>query len=160
MGTRRFGFSLPQWNWILQNFPYDERKRREREALVEAIVSKVKTYTTQQGLFGDVYGRPKHIYSIYRKMRDKRNVSIRFLIWLPFVVSWKRKAMSMLWLAIFTSFGVPCQAASRIILQLLKLMATSRFIPLCMGQKDLLRFKSELRTCIKWLSTGCCSLGL
>lgn len=49
-----------------------KEKRREREALVEAIVSKVKTYTTQQGLFGDVYGRPKHIYSIYRKMRDKK----------------------------------------------------------------------------------------
>ncbi|HGI0887300.1 TPA: HD domain-containing protein, partial [Streptococcus pyogenes] len=32
-----------------------KEKRREREALVEAIVSKVKTYTTQQGLFGDVY---------------------------------------------------------------------------------------------------------
>lgn len=47
-------------------------KRREREALVDEIVAKIKTYTEEQGLHGDVYGRPKHIYSIYRKMRDKK----------------------------------------------------------------------------------------
>ena len=47
-------------------------KRREREALVDEIVDKIKTYTAEQGLVGDVYGRPKHIYSIFRKMRDKK----------------------------------------------------------------------------------------
>ncbi|MBJ8350273.1 RelA/SpoT family protein [Streptococcus zalophi] len=47
-------------------------KRREREALVEDIVNKINKYTKEQGLVGDVYGRPKHIYSIYRKMRDKK----------------------------------------------------------------------------------------
>ncbi|MGT2736512.1 RelA/SpoT family protein [Streptococcus orisratti] len=47
-------------------------KRREREALVDEIVEKIKDYTQEQGLYGDIYGRPKHIYSIYRKMRDKK----------------------------------------------------------------------------------------
>ena len=47
-------------------------KRREREALVDEIVKKIKDYTEEQGLYGDVYGRPKNIYSIYRKMRDKK----------------------------------------------------------------------------------------
>ena len=47
-------------------------KRREREALVDEIVKKIKDYSEEQGLYGDVYGRPKHIYSIYRKMRDKK----------------------------------------------------------------------------------------
>ena len=47
-------------------------KRREREALVDEIVKKIKDYTEEQGLYGDVYGRPKHIYSSYRKMRDKK----------------------------------------------------------------------------------------
>ena len=47
-------------------------KRRERETLVDEIVKKIKDYTEEQGLYGDVYGRPKHIYSIYRKMRDKK----------------------------------------------------------------------------------------
>ena len=49
-----------------------KEKRREREELVDEIVDKIKTYTAEQGLVGDVYGRPKHIYSIYRKMRDKK----------------------------------------------------------------------------------------
>ncbi|WP_159560826.1 RelA/SpoT family protein [Streptococcus halichoeri] len=47
-------------------------KRREREALVDEIVAKIIAYTNEQGLYGEVYGRPKHIYSIYRKMRDKK----------------------------------------------------------------------------------------
>ena len=49
-----------------------KEKRREREELVDDIVAKIKTYTSEQGLVGDIYGRPKHIYSIYRKMRDKK----------------------------------------------------------------------------------------
>lgn len=49
-----------------------KEKRREREALVDEIVEKIKHYTQEEGLYGDVYGRPKHIYSIYRKMRDKK----------------------------------------------------------------------------------------
>ena len=49
-----------------------KEKRREREALVDEIVKKIKDYTQEQGLYGEVYGRPKHIYSIYRKMRDKK----------------------------------------------------------------------------------------
>ncbi|HEO6135957.1 TPA: bifunctional (p)ppGpp synthetase/guanosine-3',5'-bis(diphosphate) 3'-pyrophosphohydrolase [Streptococcus agalactiae] len=47
-------------------------KRREREELVDIIVDKIRSYTEEQGLYGDIYGRPKHIYSIYRKMRDKK----------------------------------------------------------------------------------------
>ncbi|WP_019793211.1 RelA/SpoT family protein, partial [Streptococcus sobrinus] len=47
-------------------------KRRERESLVDEIVEKIKAYTAEQGLQGKIYGRPKHIYSIYRKMRDKK----------------------------------------------------------------------------------------
>lgn len=49
-----------------------KEKRRERESLVEEIVTKIKDYTQKQGLEGKIYGRPKHIYSIYRKMHDKK----------------------------------------------------------------------------------------
>lgn len=55
-------------------------KRREREALVDEIVEKIKDYTQEQGLYGDIYGRPKHIYSIYRKMRDKKKLNVKFTI--------------------------------------------------------------------------------
>ncbi|MFA9492973.1 bifunctional (p)ppGpp synthetase/guanosine-3',5'-bis(diphosphate) 3'-pyrophosphohydrolase [Streptococcus sp. E17BB] len=47
-------------------------KRKEREEQVEQIVQKIQDYTSEQGLQGKIYGRPKHIYSIYRKMHDKK----------------------------------------------------------------------------------------
>ena len=49
-----------------------KEKRREREALVEEVVSKIETYAAERHLHGKIYGRPKHIYSIYRKMQDKK----------------------------------------------------------------------------------------
>ncbi|MFC3932624.1 RelA/SpoT family protein [Streptococcus dentapri] len=49
-----------------------KEKRRERETLVDEIVEKIRDYTAKQDLHGEIYGRPKHIYSIYRKMRDKK----------------------------------------------------------------------------------------
>ena len=51
-----------------------KEKRREREALVDEIVKKIKDYTQEQGLYGEVYGRPKHIYSIYAKCVTRKNV--------------------------------------------------------------------------------------
>lgn len=47
-------------------------KRREREALVNEIVEKIREYGEEHHLTGEIYGRPKHIYSIYRKMHDKK----------------------------------------------------------------------------------------
>ena len=49
-----------------------KEKRREREALVDEVVTKLEDYTTDRHLKGKIYGRPKHIYSIFRKMQDKR----------------------------------------------------------------------------------------
>ena len=49
-----------------------KEKRREREALVEEVVRKIETYAGERHLHGEIYGRPKHIYSIYRKMQDKK----------------------------------------------------------------------------------------
>ncbi|MGC4388103.1 GTP pyrophosphokinase, partial [Streptococcus suis] len=47
-------------------------KRREREELVNEVVDKLRDYTEERHLHGQIYGRPKHIYSIYRKMHDKK----------------------------------------------------------------------------------------
>lgn len=49
-----------------------QEKRREREALVNEVVDKIRDYAAEHHLKGQVYGRPKHIYSIYRKMHDKK----------------------------------------------------------------------------------------
>lgn len=49
-----------------------KEKRREREELVDEVVHKIETYASERNLHGEIYGRPKHIYSIYRKMQDKK----------------------------------------------------------------------------------------
>ncbi|MEC8138621.1 MAG: GTP diphosphokinase, partial [Pseudomonadota bacterium] len=46
-------------------------KRLAREAYMENMVSLVKARLAEAGIEGEVYGRPKHIYSIYKKMAQK-----------------------------------------------------------------------------------------
>ena len=48
----------------------DER-RVEREAFIETSIARLKDDLAAAGVQADVYGRPKHIYSIYNKMRAK-----------------------------------------------------------------------------------------
>jgi len=48
-----------------------QSKRIEREALVEQAIKYIKEATEELEIFGEIYGRPKHLYSIYRKMVDK-----------------------------------------------------------------------------------------
>ncbi|MGM0214777.1 RelA/SpoT family protein [Enterococcus sp. AZ109] len=49
-----------------------QSKREEREAYVKGTVEEIKEATKELEIEGDIYGRPKHIYSIYRKMRDQK----------------------------------------------------------------------------------------
>jgi GTP pyrophosphokinase len=46
-------------------------KRTEREKLIEEAVEDIKRATKELEITGKIYGRPKHLYSIYRKMVDK-----------------------------------------------------------------------------------------
>ena len=48
-----------------------EEKRREREAFVAQAAAQVRTMLVDAGLHAEVSGRPKHIYSIWNKMRVK-----------------------------------------------------------------------------------------
>lgn len=82
--AHRLGISSVKWELEDLSFRYlnevefykishmMKEKRREREALVEEVVSKIETYAGERHLHGKIYGRPKHIYSIYRKMQDKK----------------------------------------------------------------------------------------
>lgn len=49
------------------------QKRREREAFIKQIVDTLKTKTQELGINAYVEGRPKHFYSIYRKMREQNS---------------------------------------------------------------------------------------
>jgi GTP pyrophosphokinase len=49
-----------------------DQKRVEREAFIDRCVAQLSTELKGQGIQADVYGRPKHIYSIWNKMRGKK----------------------------------------------------------------------------------------
>ncbi|MDE5765541.1 MAG: bifunctional (p)ppGpp synthetase/guanosine-3',5'-bis(diphosphate) 3'-pyrophosphohydrolase [Clostridia bacterium] len=47
------------------------QKREERQMFVDTVVAQLKKMLDENGIEGDVVGRPKHFYSIYRKMNNK-----------------------------------------------------------------------------------------
>lgn len=49
----------------------DER-RAEREQFIETTMARLKAEMTAAGIQAEIQGRPKHIYSIWNKMRSKR----------------------------------------------------------------------------------------
>ncbi len=46
-------------------------KLSERKEFVNGIVGEIKELMQQDGVKGEVFGRPKHFYSIYKKMKNK-----------------------------------------------------------------------------------------
>ncbi|TKB46171.1 GTP diphosphokinase [Thalassotalea mangrovi] len=48
-----------------------DEKRLDREQYVEDFVNNIQGKLDQMGISGQVYGRPKHIFSIWRKMQKK-----------------------------------------------------------------------------------------
>ena len=48
-----------------------EEKRVEREQFVEDAIQRLRSELTAAGIRAEVYGRPKHIYSIWNKMQGK-----------------------------------------------------------------------------------------
>ncbi|HJV73601.1 MAG TPA: bifunctional (p)ppGpp synthetase/guanosine-3',5'-bis(diphosphate) 3'-pyrophosphohydrolase [Noviherbaspirillum sp.] len=48
-----------------------EEKRIERESFVGGAITRLKSELAAAGIKADVFGRPKHIYSIWNKMRGK-----------------------------------------------------------------------------------------
>ena len=47
------------------------QKLEERKSFVEFVVSEIKEILVESGIKGEVIGRPKHFYSIYRKMKNQ-----------------------------------------------------------------------------------------
>ncbi len=51
---------------------YNIRERlEERQEFVNGIVGEIKELMKNDGVVGEVFGRPKHFYSIYKKMKNK-----------------------------------------------------------------------------------------
>lgn len=78
--TNRFGLGRVKWELEDLSFKYLNReayeeiagkiknKRKEREAYINKFISPVVAKLKQHSLDFEIGGRPKHIYSIYRKM--------------------------------------------------------------------------------------------
>ena len=47
-------------------------RRADRERYIEALCAELRRSCRGAGIEAEVYGRPKHIYSIYRKMQRKQ----------------------------------------------------------------------------------------
>ena len=47
------------------------QKLEERKSFVEFVVNEIKEILKESGIKGEVIGRPKHFYSIYRKMKNQ-----------------------------------------------------------------------------------------
>ncbi|MGB6602797.1 MAG: TGS domain-containing protein, partial [Steroidobacteraceae bacterium] len=47
-------------------------RRADRERYIEALCEELRTLLAGAGVTSDVYGRPKHMYSIHRKMQHKQ----------------------------------------------------------------------------------------
>lgn len=47
-------------------------KIEEREQFIVEVVDKIEQIAAREGISANIYGRPKHIYSIWKKMTDKR----------------------------------------------------------------------------------------
>lgn len=46
-------------------------KRQEREAFIQEVIGTLDQHLAEVGIKSDILGRPKHFYSIYKKMVDK-----------------------------------------------------------------------------------------
>lgn len=78
--AHRLGISKIKWElediclrYIDENGYYDlvkkiDKKRREREAYVKEVIDTLKIKSSDMGIETYIEGRPKHFYSIYRKM--------------------------------------------------------------------------------------------
>ncbi len=56
------------YEYLLYNI---KQKLSERQEFVNNIVGEIKDLMKSEGVFGEVFGRPKHFYSIYKKMKNK-----------------------------------------------------------------------------------------
>ncbi|MBQ9081867.1 MAG: bifunctional (p)ppGpp synthetase/guanosine-3',5'-bis(diphosphate) 3'-pyrophosphohydrolase [Clostridia bacterium] len=56
------------YEYLIENI---NQQRNEREEFVSFVVQEIKNLLQESGIQGEISGRPKHFYSIYKKMKNK-----------------------------------------------------------------------------------------
>jgi GTP pyrophosphokinase len=59
----------PQQYYRIANLMH--KKRAEREQFIENVIAKIREKLDEMGVHADLSGRPKHIYSVFKKMTTK-----------------------------------------------------------------------------------------
>ena len=81
MGTRGYVTSLFKSTQYYRIVNLMKRKRAEREEYLDEVMTGIREKLKEVAIQPEISGRPKHIYSIYRKMACKINSSMKFTIY-------------------------------------------------------------------------------
>lgn len=58
-----------------------KKKRDEREAYLDNVMDEINSQLKEVEIEADIFGRPKHLYSIYRKMVLQKSSLMKFTIY-------------------------------------------------------------------------------
>ncbi len=69
MGVRRLCFRYLHPDEYKKIAKLLHERRIDREEYIDTFVTTLRKYMLKENIQADIYGRPKHIYSIWRKMQ-------------------------------------------------------------------------------------------
>ena len=131
-----------------------QSKRSEREGYIADAIKTLKQTLDSLGIEYEIYGRPKHIYSIYKKMVNKHKdfSEIYDLLAVRVIVKSVRDCYAVL--GAFIPSGSQCLVVLKTILLFQRLTVTNLYIRRLLGlAANHLKFRLELKQCIKLLNT-------